>query len=125
MQITAESKLGAITEAAARGQFSSVSGVTIDVAAEPWFALAQELADPPIGICPTSPTRGRNRHDHAPVGMDHQAKSARARGPAERVQDRTARQTRGGGGLADDHRAMVPRTTAIASGIGGERNGEV
>ena len=118
MQITAESNLGAVTQAAVRSQFSSVPGVTLHVTAEPRFALAEEFPDTPFGIRPTAPARWRNRHDHAPVGMDDQAKSARARGAAERIRDRTARQMHGGGGLADDHRAMVPRTTAVAWRLG-------
>ena len=115
MQIAAESNLRAISEAAARSKFSSVAGVTLDVAAEPGLALAQELLDTPVGICPTAPTRWRNRHDDASVGVDDQAKSARPWGAAERVGDRTARQMRGGGGLAGGHRAMVPRTAAVVS----------
>ena len=55
MELAAEAELGAVAEAATGGEGGSLSGVLVQVSAEPRLAFDEERSDMSIRVGPTAP----------------------------------------------------------------------
>ena len=90
-------------------RIGSIAGMAVEVPAKPRFALDEERTDVPVRVCPATPTGRWHGHDHAAIGMDHDAQAARAWRSPQGVVEGAAGQVQRGGGLGDGHVPMVPR----------------
>ncbi len=76
MEIPAETEQPTVPQPATRGELGTIPGVTIEVAAEPRFALDKERPNLQLSIRPTSATGWRDGHDNAALGVDHDTQAA-------------------------------------------------
>src|SRR6185369_16658144 len=74
-----------VGEPAAGGQLGALPGLAVEVAADPRLAIAQELVDEPLRMCPAAARRERDGYDESVLGIDRDPETPRPGGPAEDV----------------------------------------
>ena len=105
MELAEVADLAAITRSPACRELRPDPRVSIEMAADPALAFAEELDGPSLSIG-SSGAVGGHRHDHAALRMDDDPERAGAWGLAKREGDGAAGQVRDGRGLEGSSRGQ-------------------